>query len=253
VKTLPATGHAYGAGTPLSGAATCADIGTIRYSCSRCGHSYDTAYRGNHRFGDPFYGSPHGYKVACQDCGYEITDFYTWFENSFSDCDKNAALYTDTITLKEPIYTGMLSQWSETWLDWHNLIFDVLSAYGYGGYSSGEYGVALSIYANVSDYGSLDAFTAELNRFLDAFEAVYNWRPVWESEPEVWDGTIYVYWETSDLMPIYERAPTPCPAPAGRLSSKILWLSISTGWVCAAECRCTTAQARFVNICSTGC
>ena len=204
-KTLPATGHAYDSGSVLVDAATCADMGTIRYSCSRCGHSYDTTYRGNHRFGEPYHGSPHGYEIACQDCGYAITDFYTWFEESFSDCDKTAALYTDTITLKEPVYTGMLSQWSDTWLDWHDHIMDVMKAYGSGGYSSGEYGVGLSISASISEYGSLDAFLVEINRFLDAFESVYNWRPVWDGEPEVYDDVIYVYWETSDLIPAYEK------------------------------------------------
>ena len=205
VKTTAALGHAYGEAYYSQEAATCADFGVVRYDCTRCGHGYEATYRGNHRFGDPFFGSPHGYKIACQDCGYEITDFYTWFENSFSNCDKNAALYTDTIQLKEPVYTGLLSQWSDTWLDWHNLIFDVLSAYGHGGYSSGEYGVGLCIYASVSDYGSLDAFVAELNRFLDAFESVYNWRPVWDFAPEVYGDDICVGWETSVLMPVYEK------------------------------------------------
>jgi hypothetical protein len=82
---------------------------------------------------------------------------------------------------------------------------DVMSAYGHGGYSSGEYGVGLSICASVSEYGSLDAFLAEMNRFLDAFQSVYNWRPVWDGEPEVYESNIYVYWETSDLIPAYEK------------------------------------------------
>lgn len=204
-KTLAALGHAYGAGNVITPAATCADMGSIRYSCSRCGHSYDTAYRGNHRFGEPYDAFPHIIEIQCQDCGYAITDFYTWREDSYSDCDKTAALYTDTIRLKEPVYTGMLSQWSDTWLDWHDHIMDVMSAYGHGGYGSGEYGVGLSICASVSEYGSLDAFLAEMNRFLDAFQSVYNWRPVWDGEPEVYESNIYVYWETSDLIPAYEK------------------------------------------------
>lgn len=201
-KTLPATGHAYGAGTVLSAAATCADTGNIRYSCGKCGHSYDTAYRGNHRFGEPFHGSPHGYQIECQDCGYRITDFYTWFENGFSDCDKTAALYTDTIRLKEPAYTGSMSQWSETFLDWHDLIMTVLQVYGVGE----DGGVMLGIDANLSDYGGTEqAFLAEVNRFLDAFQAVYGWRPVW-TEKYVEEGCVYLGFDTATLMPLYRSA-----------------------------------------------
>ena len=199
-KTLPATGHAYGAGTVLTPAATCANMGTIRYSCSRCGHSYESTYRGNHRFGEPYHGFPHGLFVQCQDCGYEIADFYTWYEESFSDCDKNAALYTDTIRLKEPVYTGMLSQWSEDWLDWHNLIFDVLRAYGI----AGEGGVGLSIFVPFSKYGGTEeSAMAEVNRFLDAFQSVYNWRPVWAEDVYVEEDGVTLYFDTADLMPRY--------------------------------------------------
>lgn len=204
-QTIAASGHKYGAGTVIQEAASCSDLGTIRHTCANCGGSYDTTYRGNHTFGEPYKTMFSGIRVDCTACGYTITDFYTWREDSYSDCDKTAALYTDTIWLKEPVYTGKLSQWSETWLDWHDLIMDVLRAYGSGGYSSGEYGVGLSIHARVSDYGSADAFFAEFDRFLDAFQSVYNWRPVWDGEPEVYDEDIYLYWETTDLMPVYEK------------------------------------------------
>lgn len=198
-KTLSALGHAYGAGTPLSGAATCADIGTIRYSCSRCSHSYDTAYRGNHRFGDPYYGSPHGYEIKCQDCGYAITDFYTWWENSFSDCDKSAALYTDTIRLKEPVYTGALSQWSDQWIDWFEQLHDILRSYGYGG-------VSLGICADLGDFGgSADAFMAEFDRFLDAYEAFFGWRPFPCEDPYQEGDFISLCFDAEQLQPVYER------------------------------------------------
>ena len=198
-KTLPATGHAYGAGTVLTEAATCADMGTIRYTCSRCGHSYDTAYRGNHRFGDPYYGSPHGYEIKCQDCGYAITDFYTWREDSFSDCDKNAALYTDTIRLKEPTYTGALSQWSDQWLDWYHQLHDILTSYGYGG-------VSLAIGGDLRDFGgSADAFMAEFNSFLDAYEAFFGWRPFPCEEPYQEGDFISLYFDAEQLQPVYER------------------------------------------------
>ena len=198
-KTLPATGHTYGAGTVLTPAATCADMGTIRYSCSRCKHSYESTYRGNHRFGDPYYGSPHGYEIKCQDCGYTITDFYTWREDSFSDCDKNAALYTDTIRLKEPTYTGALSQWSDQWLDWYHQLHDILTSYGYGG-------VSLAIGADLRDFGgSADAFMAEFNSFLDAYEAFFGWRPFPCEEPYQEGDFVSLCFDAEQLQPVYER------------------------------------------------
>ena len=198
-KTLSALGHAYGSANYIQQASSCADFGTVRYSCSRCSSSYETRYKGCHRFGDPYYGSPHGYKIACQDCGYQITDFYTWWENSFSDCDKSAALYTDTIRLKEPVYTGALSQWSDQWIDWFEQLHDILRSYGYGG-------VYMPVSADLQDFGgSVDAFMAEFDRFLDAYEAFFGWRPFPCEDPYQEGSFVSLCFDAEQLQPVYER------------------------------------------------
>jgi hypothetical protein len=127
-----------------------------------------------------------------------MTDFYTWWENSFSDCDKTKALYTDTIKLKESTYTGPLSTWSEKWMEWHDHIRVVLQAKSRGG-------VGLSISEKLSDFGGTEAaFLQEFNEFLDSFASYYGWRPVWDGEPYLEDGYIDLLFETDQLFPLYE-------------------------------------------------
>lgn len=199
-KTVPASGHSYGTGSVIKEAASCSAMGTIRYSCKSCGSSYTTNYQGSHTFGEPYKTMFSGIQLACTGCGYTMTDFYTWRESDYSTCGQTAALYCDTIRLKESTYTGTLSTWSEDWLEWHDLILDVLQSYGrsYGG------SVTLGFTAELSDYGdSLDTFMSDYNAFLDAFSAFYNWRPVTCDEPYVEDGTVSMYYDTGDLYPLY--------------------------------------------------
>ena len=105
----------------------------------------------------------------------------------------------DTIRLKEPAYTGALSQWSDQWLDWYHQLHDILRSYGYGG-------IYMPVSAELRNFdGSVDAFLAEFDRFLDAYEAFFGWRPFPCEEAYQEGDFVSLCFDAEQLQPVYER------------------------------------------------
>lgn len=173
-RTISATGHAYDDGTVVKEAVSCADTGTVRYTCGNCGSSYEQTIQGSHSF---TYHSEH-YYWECDNCGKRYEDYFMQNEPEYSDADPNSALATDTITLKEKTYTGKLSTWSDTWFEYRAIIYSCMvghsESYHYG--SGPDYPYEHPICKDCTKEQA-EAVRDEFILFLDDFEDVFGWKP----------------------------------------------------------------------------
>lgn len=174
-KTVSATGHSYGEGVITKEASSCADTGTVTYTCTKCAASYEQSYKGSHDFEST--GNTWKY-WKCTKCGFKYEDYFTNIEPEYSDADPTSALATDTVTLKEMIYTGKLSTWSEEWLEFRTVIYWCMMhrseccRYGYN---------YIYPYEHADKHGrtqeEMEAMRDRFILFLDDFEDAFGWRP----------------------------------------------------------------------------
>lgn len=220
-KSVDATGHTYDDGVITKEAATCADSGIKCYTCQTCGHQYEKTVLGDHtmvcdtceKYDGDSYDSLHapGYKtdyshiLACIYCDFGYTDkTYELLCNGL--ISEDSALFTDTIKLTIPEYTGALLTWSDRWHE-----FDTFTKMGimYGSWSRKD-GWEGSDYEyrvwDITSYEEAEAVLADYNEFVVEFEQVYKWKPV-EVKMEYREDKQYVrlYYYDQDQYDTYRK------------------------------------------------
>ena len=174
-STINATGHNYDNGTAVGESVSCVDTGKIRYTCLNCSKHYDVLQPGNHTF--TYYASERC--LRCDLCGAEFEDEYSAELDAFIPLDPNSALVNDRITLKEKIYTGKLSTWSEEWFEFRSVIYHCMMSHSesfhYGSGSSFPYEHPIERDCTKE---KAEAVRDRFILFMDDFEDVFGWRPV---------------------------------------------------------------------------
>ncbi len=191
-QTIASKGHSYDDGVVVKAASSCADKGIKRYTCKSCGHTSDSAIWGDHtlycdtckQYGTDYHTlhdsnvSPDmAHAVRCVDCKYFYYDIaYEYLLKGIITAD--SAMFTDTVKLKNPEYTGVLGTWSDRW---HEFTAFVQCGILYGswstkdGWEGSDYELRIR---NIDSAAEADAVLADYRAFAVEFAKVYCWKPV---------------------------------------------------------------------------
>ena len=220
-KAIEAAGHAYDSGVVVKAAASCKDTGIKRFTCSRCGDTYEAVVLGDHSMACNtcnYYGSGTSnvlhqpgimcdmeHEVGCQNCDYCYMDM-AYYQLCMGVIDESSALFTDTIKLQIPEYSGVLATWSDRWHE-----FAVFTKLGvmYGSWSAkdGWEGQPYEMRVkNITSYEDALAVLEDYNKFVAEFEKVYYWKPV-EVQMEYREEHQYVrlYYHDKDQYNAYRK------------------------------------------------
>ena len=220
-KAVEATGHAYDRGVVIQDAASCKDTGVKRFTCSRCGDSYDAAVFGDHSMACntcKYYGTGTAstlhepgvmcdmeHEVGCKLCDYGYMDM-AYYHLCAGVIDESSALYTDTIKLNIPPYSGVLATWSERW---HEFADFTKLGIMYGSWSAKDGWEGQPYEMRVQNVGSYEealAILEDYNTFAAEFAKVYYWKPV-EVQMEYREEKQYVrlYYLDRDQYDAYRK------------------------------------------------
>ncbi len=191
-QAIASKGHSYDAGVVVKVANSCADKGVKRYTCNSCGHKSDAAIWGDHtlycdtckQYGtdhktlhDPTVSPDFAHDVRCVDCEYFYYDVaYEYLNKGLITAD--SAMFTDTVKLKNPEYTGVLGTWSDRW---HEFAAFVQCGILYGswstkdGWEGSDYELRIR---NINSAAEADAVLADYHAFAVEFAKLYCWKPV---------------------------------------------------------------------------